>query len=453
MRNETASAGLSAAEALATGVIQEMFWTKTRWAALAVLGLGLAGLGGTLAPGREEPASASPRELATKDDAPKKQPAEADRADPLATALHLARVRKQLRTLGQALANYNDAYGHLLPPAIVSQGGKPLLSWRVAILPFIEQDALYKQFHLDEPWDSPHNRKLIAHMPAVFAPVVRTPRPHMTYFQFIVGPDAIFRNHRLAPAWPQGPGSAAAGPGGIGPPTGVSGPRGGGTPAGRDSVMRPGTGAPGTPTMPGGPGPRAGEDLPRIPASITDGTANTILVVEAGTPVVWTKPEDVAYDPKKPLPRLGGQFASVINVATVDGVARSLPRRLDPKTLRAAITPAGGEPIDLSRYAKPVSAGFEIREKAVERLKKRNAHLKEDSALLREALAELKEELDGLRWALEEKKLLALDPETAALQKENARMEKLLREGRDAAREMLAEIKRLQQEVRKLPRK
>ncbi len=72
MRNETASAGLSAAaEALATGVIREMFWTKTRWAALAVLGLGLVGLGGTLAPGRDEPASASPREHAAKDEAPR----------------------------------------------------------------------------------------------------------------------------------------------------------------------------------------------------------------------------------------------------------------------------------------------------------------------------------------------------------------------------------------------
>ena len=48
------------------------------------------------------------------------------------------------------------------PPTSCRKDGKPLLSWRVAILPYIEQDALYKQFHLDEPWDSEHNKKLIA---------------------------------------------------------------------------------------------------------------------------------------------------------------------------------------------------------------------------------------------------------------------------------------------------
>src|SRR5205823_2595588 len=46
--------------------------------------------------------------------------------------------------------------------------GKPLLSWRVAILPFIEQSALYAKFNLSEPWDSPHNLALLNQMPSVF---------------------------------------------------------------------------------------------------------------------------------------------------------------------------------------------------------------------------------------------------------------------------------------------
>ena len=60
-----------------------------------------------------------------------------------------------------------------------SKDGKPLLSWRVLILPFLDQQALYDQFHLDEPWDSPHNRTLIAKMPAIFrCPAEkRRPRP------------------------------------------------------------------------------------------------------------------------------------------------------------------------------------------------------------------------------------------------------------------------------------
>ncbi len=52
--------------------------------------------------------------------------------------------------------------------AIFSKEGKPLLSWRVAILPYIEEQTLYDQFHQDEPWDSPHNKQLIARIPATY---------------------------------------------------------------------------------------------------------------------------------------------------------------------------------------------------------------------------------------------------------------------------------------------
>jgi len=65
-----------------------------------------------------------------------------------------------LKQIGLALHNYHDTYGTLPPAAIVDKKGKPLLSWRVAILPYIEQDNLYKQFKLDEPWDSKHNLAL-----------------------------------------------------------------------------------------------------------------------------------------------------------------------------------------------------------------------------------------------------------------------------------------------------
>lgn len=59
-----------------------------------------------------------------------------------------------------ALHNYYSKY-HKFPPAYVTdKNGKPLYSWRVLILPFIEETRLYNQFHLDESWDSPHNKKL-----------------------------------------------------------------------------------------------------------------------------------------------------------------------------------------------------------------------------------------------------------------------------------------------------
>ena len=79
-----------------------------------------------------------------------------------------ARSMNNLRQLMLALHNYHDAHGHF-PTDIRDKDGKPLLSWRVHILPYIEQENLYRQFKLDEPWDSEHNKKLVKSMPKVFA--------------------------------------------------------------------------------------------------------------------------------------------------------------------------------------------------------------------------------------------------------------------------------------------
>src|SRR4051794_32667612 len=90
--------------------------------------------------------------------------------------------------------NYSSAHGSLPPPAVYGKDGRPLLSWRVAILPFIEQDDLYKQFRLDEPWDSPHNRRLLPKMPKLYAPFdgSRTTQPHTTFYQVFVGKGTAF---------------------------------------------------------------------------------------------------------------------------------------------------------------------------------------------------------------------------------------------------------------------
>src|SRR5262245_11036025 len=79
---------------------------------------------------------------------------------PESTIVQRRASANNLKQIGLALHNYHDTYGKLPPAAICDKAGKPLLSWRVAILPFIEQNALYKQFKLDEPWDSEHNKKL-----------------------------------------------------------------------------------------------------------------------------------------------------------------------------------------------------------------------------------------------------------------------------------------------------
>src|SRR5205085_10353231 len=73
-----------------------------------------------------------------------------------------------LKQIALAIQSYRAAEKHFPPAGIRDKNGQPLLSWRVAILPRIEEAGLYKEFHLDEPWDSEHNRKLIERMPDVY---------------------------------------------------------------------------------------------------------------------------------------------------------------------------------------------------------------------------------------------------------------------------------------------
>ena len=73
-----------------------------------------------------------------------------------------------LKQIGLAIHNYAQANKTFPPAYTVDKDGKPLLSWRVLILPYLEGDDLYSEFHLDEPWDSEHNKKLLSRMPAVF---------------------------------------------------------------------------------------------------------------------------------------------------------------------------------------------------------------------------------------------------------------------------------------------
>ncbi len=197
-------------------------------------------------------------------------------------------TKNNLMQMSLAMNSYADGYQTWPPAAICDANGKPLLSWRVAILPYIEQGALYQQFKLDEPWDGPHNSKLLAQMPKdyAFRDDKITPTGY-THFRVFVGNGAAFD-----PPRPMGP-------------HGVT---------------------PGTPH----------DDF-------TDGKANTILVVEAATPVPWTKPEELEYDPDGPLPPLGGHFSDGFYAATANVSVRMIPKSVSEKTLRAAITRNAGD--------------------------------------------------------------------------------------------------------------
>jgi hypothetical protein len=108
---------------------------------------------------------------------------------------------ENLKQLGTALHAYHDKFGHFPPAASYDLQGKPLLSWRVHLLPFLGEDKLYQEFHLNEPWDSDHNKKLLSRMPAVYrTPDYQLDDQYITYYQ-------VFVSERQQPPAQQAPGS------------------------------------------------------------------------------------------------------------------------------------------------------------------------------------------------------------------------------------------------------
>lgn len=100
-----------------------------------------------------------------------------------------ARAQNDLKQMMLAFHNYHDVNGEM-PPAIVDNAGKPLLSWRVALLPYVEQDNLYKQFKLNEPWDSEHNKKLIEPTPKIFQIEGVETKAGYTHYRTFIGAKA-----------------------------------------------------------------------------------------------------------------------------------------------------------------------------------------------------------------------------------------------------------------------
>jgi prepilin-type processing-associated H-X9-DG protein len=195
-------------------------------------------------------------------------------------AARRAQCVNNLKQVALAMHNYHDTNGHF-PRAVVGKDGKRLLSWRVAILPYIEQQELYNKFDLDEPWDSPHNKELIDEMPAIYACPSRVMQPGMTVYRGFVGKGAFFEKDQ-------------------------------------------GTGV----------------------ANITDGTSNTLMVVEASEAVPWTSPDsDLPFDPeaKPSLYGAGSLHPGGFNAAMADGSVRFFKNTISVITFKALITKAGGE--------------------------------------------------------------------------------------------------------------
>jgi prepilin-type processing-associated H-X9-DG protein len=199
-------------------------------------------------------------------------------------AARRSQSNNNLRQIGLAMQSYADVHKNF-PARAIFKDGKPLLSWRVAILPYIEQMALYKQFHLDEPWDSEHNRTLIEQMPQVYA------NPALDAKLTAAG-----MTDYLAPA---GPNTAFNGEQGLGF------------------------------------------------ASFKDGTSNTIIAIEANADrsVIWTKPDDLEVDAESPVDGLGSIHPGGFMALFADGHTRFISGAVDLKLLLNLFNPRDGQVI------------------------------------------------------------------------------------------------------------
>jgi RNA polymerase sigma factor (sigma-70 family) len=101
-----------------------------------------------------------------------------------------------LKQIGLAFHNYYSANDQFPGMATYGPDGLPALSWRVALLPYLGEEALYRQFRQDEPWDSPHNNALAARMPAVFETPVSPAPPGQTRIRGYAGKGTMFESRQ-----------------------------------------------------------------------------------------------------------------------------------------------------------------------------------------------------------------------------------------------------------------
>ena len=195
-----------------------------------------------------------------------------------------------LKQISLAMDAYQSDHGCLPPAAITDKNGKPLLSWRVAMLPYLENGPLYAKFHLDEPWDSPHNRTLLDQMPGLYnCPRRQALKPGMTGYQVVVGHETAF-----------------------------------------------------TP------------DLEPLPISgVTDEFKDTLLVAESVHPVFWTQPDDIPFAVALHTSELGdpqGAHDHGFGAAFADGSVRFLRSTISPRILHAFLTRNGNEAVAADSY-------------------------------------------------------------------------------------------------------
>ena len=187
-----------------------------------------------------------------------------------------------LKQIGLAMHNFHSVNNFLPPQATYDKKKKPLLKLASGAPPYMEEAALYNEFKLDEPWDSPHNKALIPRMPKVFVIPGAKAEPGKTYYRGFSGPSTAF-----------------------------------------DLKQKNGVGV--------------GFQ------EVVDGTSNTLGVVEAKEAVIWTKPEEeipfegmlAPANANKLLGSLGGHFAGGFDALFLDGSVRFIKSTINLVVLRA----------------------------------------------------------------------------------------------------------------------
>ena len=201
-----------------------------------------------------------------------------------------------MKQIALAMHNFESTYGHLPPAVLTDKPGKVPYSWRVAILPFIEQQALYDQYDFSEPWDGPKNKKLLDKIPLIYQHPLEQGKSFNTSYYVPTGDVTIF--------------------------------------------------------PPGDPGMGIGK--------VSDGLSNTIMTIEAKLNVPWTKPEDFPVNidlknPNQPAPAIPTYTLNLIRVGLGDGSVRTLPTTIHSQMLRAMFTRAAGEIINWNVIENPAA--------------------------------------------------------------------------------------------------
>jgi len=190
-----------------------------------------------------------------------------------------------LKRIGLGIHNYSSARRAFPPAYVADKNGKPLLSWRVLLLPYVDQENLFRAFHLDEPWDSEHNKTLLAKMPNVYkTPSSTVVDQWKTNYLTVRGKDTIFSGK-----------------------------------------------------------------MPCKPGSIRDGTSNTVMTVEVSDAkaVEWSRPDVFEFNPQNPTEGLIGLRDNGFLIGVADGSTRFVRPPNSPDILKAWFNKNDRQPVTI----------------------------------------------------------------------------------------------------------